>query len=283
MSAPAPSRSTGKFVLSIGLVNIGLDIFSGQEESRVSRATYIKHLNKVADANGVETEIEELHPVGQKQYDKINGADVQRSDTIKCVSSTDGTLVEIDDEELQQFVTAANGECEFVGFVKRAAFQEAYETEKLYQVRPGTVKVGTKKTSPFEKPFALFMEVMRIKHYVGLIKLTQRGVTRVYGLYPDGRLYSLLFDEEVREARPMPTATLSAPEKDMAGKLFDAFVLADAPVFEDTSSNAVLSYVEEKAKALANGEAIKMPEVITEDGGGESMDLMALLQASVGK
>lgn len=271
MSANAPSRSTASFTFTIGLVPMSVDIFSATEDSGVKRSTFV-------------TDKGELHPVGMTNYDKVTGENVNRADTIKCIEAPDGTVVPITDEEVQQLLTAENGEAEFIGFIKRGVFLENYVTEKLYQVRPQRApKVGTKRASksPYDKPFALFMKAMQRKHLVGLVKFTARGTTRYYGLLPEGRMYSLMFSEEVREARPMPDVELSANEAALAEKLLDQFTLQDAPEFTDETSAAIYEFVAAKAKAIANGEEIALPEIKAVDSADTSDDLAALLMGSV--
>lgn len=270
MSASAPSRASSSFTFTIGLVPISVDLFSGSEDSATSRHTYIRDRG-------------ELHPVGQTQYDKITGVNVQRADTIKCIEAADGTIVEISDEEIQGLLTAENGDAEFIGFIKRGVFLENYVTEKLYQVRPQRApKVGKTRASksPYDKPYALFIKAMARKHLVGLVKATARGTTRYYAMTPEGTMYSLLFSEEVREARPMPVVDLNDNELAMAEKLLDQFTLADAPEFSDETSLAIHEYVEAKAKAVANGEAVAMPVAKTNEA-DVSDDLSALLAGSI--
>jgi non-homologous end joining protein Ku len=269
MSAGAPSRASSSFTFTIGLVPISVDIFSGSEDSATKRSTYVR--------DG------DLHPVGMTQYDKITGKNVARGDTIKCIEAADGTIVDVSDEEIQQLLTAENGDAEFIGFLKRGDFLENYVTEKLYQVRPQRApKVGKTRAakSPYEKPFVLFMKAMARKHLVGLLKYTSRGTTRYYAIHPNGTMYSLLFDEEVREGRPMPEAEINPNELAMAEKLLDQFTLADAPVFNDETALTIHEFVQAKAKAMANGEQVALPEVKAQTAENVD-DLSALLAGSI--
>jgi non-homologous end joining protein Ku len=298
MSANAPSRASNNFVLSIGLVSITLDIYSGTEDSAIKRSTYFRHtvtetveeeveggrltLVEKPKLNDKGEPITELHPVGQTTYDKITGENLNKSDTIKVIECSDGSLVELPDEEIQGLLTQSNGAAEFVGFIKRGTFLENYVTEKLYQVRASR-HVGGKsvKVSPYDKPLALFFKVMASKHLVGLVKLTARGTTRFYGLFPDGRMYSVFFADEVREDRPMPTGEFNPKELDLASKLIEQFTLTDAPEFNDETADAVRAYAEDKAKKLANGEQVVTPTPKTDDESTGDFDLSALLAGSI--
>jgi non-homologous end joining protein Ku len=274
MPANAPSRKSFTITIPIGLVNLTLDGYSGTEESATRRSTYIK----ATDAKGVES----LHPVGMNSYDKVTGVNVSKSDCIKCVESADGTLVPVSDEEMQQFI-ADSGSCEFVGFITQAQYKKSYVEENLYQVRP-TTKIGGKTVkgdSPYAKPFALFSEVMAKENAVGIVKFVQRGTVRFYGWHADGTLRSLRYDEEVRESKPMPTATFSDAELEMGTKLIAAKRLDEAPVLEDVTNTKIAEFVEAKAKAMADGTEIVLAAATEETVDAPNDDLMALLAGSL--
>jgi len=274
MPANAPSRSTGTVPLTIGLMTLHLALYSSTEDSATRRSSYVE----ADDGNGNKV----LHAVGNKNYDKVTGNDVAKSDIIKVCEASDGTLVPVSDEELQAFCTE-NGTTEFIGFLDRDAYEANYVPEKKYQVRPAKLKVAGKTQkgeSPFAKPFALVLEALRTENKVALVKFTQRGTAKFYGLLPDGSFVSLLFDEEVREALPLPVVQFSADEKKLASQLVKKFTLKDAPVPTDESSAKIIEFVEEKAKAMAEGTEVVLPTV-NEPEIDTSADLMAMLSASL--
>jgi len=274
MPANAPSRSTGTVPVTIGLMTLHLALYSATEDSATRRSSFVE----ADDGNGNKV----LHPVGNKSYDKVNGADVEKSDIIKCCEASDGTLVPVSDEELQAFLSE-NGDCEFVGFLDRSQYEANYVPEKAYQVRPAKLKVAGKSQkgeSPFAKPFALVLEALRTENKVGLVKFTQRGNAKYFALGPDGSFTSLLFDEEVREALPLPVVQFTADEKKLAAALVKKFSLKDAPVLTDESSAKIQEFVETKAKAIAEGTEVVLPTV-NEPEVDTSADLMSLLSASL--
>lgn len=263
MPANAPSRSTLKITLTIGMINLPLDVFSAVEDSNVGRSMYFR--------NGAD-----LHKVGMTSYDVITGQNVDKSDIIKCIETPEGELVEITDDELQGLLASENGTCTFLGFLPTSDFD--YSTEKPYQVRPQKVKT---KVNPYEKPFTLIMESMRETGTYALISFVNRGRTRYAGIDADGNMVTLRFDEEVREQRPMPNTALSDQELAMGKTFVDTFKITDgAPVFHDDDSSKIMQFAIEKAKTLAEGGVVDIPvaESSTPDAGG---DLMALLAASV--
>lgn len=283
MPANPPSRSSGTIPLNIGLITIHLALYSGCEDSATRRSSYVEV--EVPDATNASKTIKVLHPVGMKNYDKITGNDVEKSDIIKCCESSDGTLVPVTDEELQQFLSE-NGTTEFVGFLDRDQYLANYVPEKKYQVRPAKLKIAGKSQkgeSPFAKPYALILDAMRTENKVALVKFTQRGTPKFFALLPDGSLVSLLFDEEVRADLPLPVVEFSNDEKKLAGQLLKKLTLKDAPVLSDESSTKVQEFVEEKAKAMAEGREIALPTVAEEEVPDTSGDLMAMLSASLGE
>lgn len=268
MPAPAPSRKSGTIPVTIGMVTMTLDLFSSAEESATRRSSYVR----IGD---------ELHPVGMTSYDKVTGSNIEKSEIVKCVEASDGTLVEVSDEEMH-LVMAEDGVSEFIGFLDNGTFRSEYVIEKKYQVRP-TTKIANKtvKVSPFAKPFAVFLEGMRQTNSVGIVKYVSRGNPKYYALLPDGSFFSLLYDEEVREDRPLPIVDLTDEEKAMGVKLVQKFTVDSTPVLTDETSTKVAALVEAKAEAIAKGEAFALPVAAepTESTGGD--DFMAAMMASL--
>lgn len=279
-SAPAPSRKSGGFTWNIGLLVIPLDKFSSSQDSATHRSQYTR---VVKDVNG--TKVEELHPVGMTSYDKVTGVNVTKDQIIKCVESLDGTLVEVTDDELQAFRSGDAGDTQFLGFIKRDEFEANYVTEKAYQARPAKAKLpngtSSSKPSPYNKVYALLLESMRQEESIALFKVTERGNEKPYALLPDGSLFSLLYDEEVREALPLPIAELSAAESKQGVGLVKKFLLNTPPVLTDETSAAVSEFVEAKAAAMAKGETVVLPEAVEAVAPKQEDDLMALLGASL--
>jgi DNA end-binding protein Ku len=270
MPTNPPARKTFTINVQIGMVTVTMDGYSSTEESATRRGSYIKK-------NGV------MHPVGVRNYDKVDGADVAKSDIIKCIESADGTLVPVSDEELAQFLTEGDPTAEFVGFLSVADYHASYLEENCYQIRP-TSKVGGKTVkgeSPYAKPFALFQDAMAAEGVVAIVKHAQRSTPRYYAWLPDGTLRSLRYDEEVRAPKPLPLVELSEPEKQMGRKLVQAKRLTEVPVLEDTTNAQIAEFVEAKAKIMAEGGEIPAVVVVEKEVAAPSDDLMALLNASL--
>lgn len=262
MPTDAPSRSTMKLTLTIGVIPLALDVFSAVEESAVKRATYVR-------------DGDVLHKGGLIPYDTVTGKTVTRDQLLLCIETPEGDLVEVTDDELQQLLVSENGICKFIGFIPVEQFN--YSTEKPYQVRPQKVKT---KVNPYEKPFALVMESMQRTSTIALLSFVSRGKTRYAAIASDGSMCTLRFDEEVRAQRPMPSVELGKQELDLGKLLVEKLTLGVPPVLHDEDSATVMDYALRKAKTQAAGETIVIaPPADAPAGGG---DLMALLSASVG-
>lgn len=263
MHAPAPSRSTTNVSLSFMMMNIPVSIYAGTSKSGVSRSRYVNR-------NG------EWHKVGNKYYDKQTGEEVEYADFQNLVETKNG-LVEITDEEIEALVEASSGTLTIKGFVKQDALSGGrYVPQKLYQVRPQKRKVGkTKEVDPgAERAFALLTTAMKKSGVLAVVKYSLRGNPRFGALLPNGRMYELAFDNEVREGLPLPEAELSEQELSMMEQLINQATEQDPPILKDDSTEKVMEYAEKKAES---GEAVELPEAKTESTG----DLMAALQASL--
>jgi DNA end-binding protein Ku len=268
MPASAPSRSTATISLGWGLVVIPTKLFSGTEDAGIKRSEY------VAVPVG---EKEELHKVGRKMYDKVTGDEVQQADVVKMFELGPESVVPLTDDEIATVVQAHKGVADIVHFLPLDVMGSGeYVVDSLMQIRPAQRKDGRRNVPDpaANKAFALLMASMKREGVFGLVAFTLRGKPKYAALMPNGRLYTLKFDEEVREDIPMPEAEFSANEVEMGRMLIRTIRSDEAPVLSDEASAKVRQYVEAKA----GGEieiAQPAPEVTT------STDLMAALEASL--
>lgn len=261
MPAAAPTRSTMKLILSVGPVVLPLDVFSSTEESATRRSTYVN------DAGT-------LHKAGMVPYDTITGAITSRDQLVMCVETIEGDLVEVNDAEMQALLASENGTCTFIGFIPQESFD--YSVESLYQVRPQKAKG---KVNPYEKPFMLVMAAMEASKSIALLSFVARGKTKYAAMGPDGSFVTLRFDEEVREDRPWPAATVSPEELTLGVTLLEKLTLDAPPVFHDEDSTKIADYALAKAKATAAGETVEIQTHV--DTVAPADDLLALLTKSI--
>lgn len=279
VSSDAPLYATGKppvksstaVTLSFGFVHIPCSLYSTIEEpaTPIRRHTYTKAGNAA----------------GKRDYDKETGENVEADQIIKKAEATDGTLVEVtDDEIIEAYERSGVTSGEILTFVPLSALTDGtYIAEGFHQLRPAKIKKkGTKSTmvpSPAaNKAFATLMAGMESRGVFALIKLVQKvtSVPRYAAVLPDGRLLVLCFASQIRQPRPMPTELPSEAEVQMVGALIDTIGI-ETPVLLSEEGEGLRAYVDAKAagsleKASDDVEAEPEPE----------SDLMAMLAASLG-
>lgn len=266
MPSSAPSRATMSLTLTIGMLPLPISVFTGTQESSVTRQMYVR-----------DAESGLLNKVGMTTYDTVTGKRIESTEVVKCIETPEGDLVEVSDDEMQSLLAAESGACTFIGFLPYDVFAGTYSLEKPYQVRAQKTK-----SNPYEKPFALVLESLRARNAVALFSFVSRGRTRYASLDCEGTMWTLRFDEEVREQRELPVPPLAEQELALGNQLIDTFMLGEAPLFNDEDSQQIMDFATEKAKAEAEGRSVEMPSA-SDPAPLPGTDLMSLLARSVGK
>lgn len=265
MPAPAPKRASASMTLSWGMVAIPVQLFSGTEDSSFSRSEYVKNDDGT------------YSKVGRKPIIKETGGDVDSTQVVKAVEVEDG-IVEISDEEVEGLIGATNGTAQIVCFIKQGVlFNGTYILGDLKQIRPAKRKSG--KQSVYDpaatQSFALLMAAMRKTASFAILKVVTRNKPQFAALLPNGDLYTLLFDEQVRERLPMPEADIEREAVQMGVELIEIAMRDEPPTLHDDSTRRIIEYAEKKAK----GEAKPVSAPSEDEGNGQ--DLMAALSAAV--
>lgn len=287
-SAKAPSRSTGNIVFTIGLVSLGLSTFAATEDSAVRRSMYVRCEVKGEDGkpktDDAGNQVYEYHKVGVTNYDQITMQNVDKDKILKMFECPDGTLVEITDDEIERLLTKDDQEAKLVGFLPYEEFARSYVVNGMYYARPQEITVGSgkkkQKARPYDKPFSLFCQAMERKGCVMLLSFVKGNRTNYAALLSDGRMFTLKYDDEVREALPINTVDVSEHELSLGATLIDQFTLSEAPVFLDEDSAVVTEYAVTKQAGRVEIDLTKKAgdeEVVAT----ETPDLMAVLQASL--
>ena len=265
--APAPKRATASMTLSWGMVAIPVQLFSGTESTGFTRSEYVKSY----DGDTVVYE-----KVGRKPINKETGEDVNYEDVVKAVEVEDG-IVEVSDEEVEAAMGAANGTAQVVCFIKQQVlFSGNYVLGDLRQLRPAKRKSGkqTVYDPAATQSFALLVAAMRRTASFAILKVVTRGKPQFAALLPNGDLYTLLFDEEVRERLPMPEVDIEREAVQMGVELIEMGMRDDPPTLHDEATKRIIEFAEAKAK----GEATP---VTTKTDDAPTVDLMSQLQAAV--
>lgn len=260
MKAPVPGRSTGSATIAFGMVSVPVSVYAGIE----SDAAKIKRKWRTGD--GAE--------VGYLTINKVTGEEITRSEIYDVYECDNGAEVPLDDAEIAKALGAENGTVEVIGFYPAEQASE-YVTENLLQVRPQN---GKGKARPFDKPFALLMGAMESTDTFALLNFTLRGKPSLGVLDSNGFLRVVRWENEVREARPMPETEVSEAEHGLAVALIETMRGAQAPQIACEAVEKVREYAETKAVSMGTG--APMP-VAAADNNEKISDLLGALDASL--
>ena len=199
---------------------------------------------------------------------------VPRDQMIKGYEFSKDHYVTFTPEELKALEEQSTQSIEVVEFVPISKIDPVYFDRTYYL---GTDKGGA-------KAYALLTKVMQATGRVALARYAARGKQYLVMLRPGDRglvMQQLLYADEVRsfEDVPVETAEVSAKELDLA-KLLVEQRAADGfqpETYEDDVRKRVLALIQKKV----DGQEISLAP--PEAGGGQIIDLMEALKASLGK
>lgn len=262
MPAEAPKRSSGSATLSYGPLTIPIQLFSGVEDIH---SRFVKRSEYTRDGE----------PVGRAPI--IQGSEppqLVEGDVLRCVETEHG-LVELTNEEIDSVLNLPEKQAEIVTFIPLHVMGAGYYMpETLMQVRPAKGKQRGTYDPAAAKAFTTLMKAMRQEQVFALTKLNLRGRPAYGALLPTGRLYRLLFDDEVREDLPLPDFEVSASDVALVREIIE--VSSKPPTLSNEHRHLILGYVEKKGK---EGQTIDQEPVPVE----ASDDLLAELRAAVRK
>lgn len=259
--APAPARSYAGFTLGFGLIAIPLSVHGGQAETRVSRREFYR-----------DTTAE----VGRQMIRKDTGEAIEYSDVTKRAVATDGTLVDLSNDEIDR-ISMPKGQAEILALVDTAEAHASYVVTGLTQVRPKKTRGVTDPT--VAKAWAIFTESLRRNDQVALVRAAVRGAPGHFLITADGDMLQVAPADAVREALPLHGDGVleSVSEAEMAmGSVLMGTIPTGAIVVKDDTASTIQAYVDEKAKT--DGHAAPAPVI---PAAAPASDLIAQLQASV--
>ena len=262
-------RSMWKGAISFGLVHIPVDMYTAVE----SKGLDLTMLDR-----------RDFSPVGFKRYNKGNGKEVAWDDIVKGYEYEDGEYVVLSDEDLRRANPEATQTIDIQAFVNAEDVPLIYYDQPYY-LAPG--KGGA-------KVYALLRETLREAGKIGIARVVIRVKQHLAALVCVGDtivLNTLRYPDEMRDAGelkiPSPdskTAAVTVKELKMAMALVEGMSEDWAPEqYHDTYREDVLALVKKKIKARQT-KTITQPEPEKEKRtSGKVIDLVALLQASLGK
>jgi len=263
------ARSMWKGAISFGLVHIPVDMYPAVE----SKGLDLTMLDR-----------RDFSPVGFKRYNKGNGKEVSWDDIVKGYEYEEGEYVVLSDEDLRR----ANPEA--TQSIDIQAFVEAEDVPLIYYDQPYYLAPG----KGGAKVYALLRETLREAGKIGIARVVIRVKQHLAALVCVGDtivLNTLRFPDEMRDPGelkiPSPnskTAAVTVKELKMAMALVEGMSEDwDPKGYHDTYREDVLAMVKKKIKARQTKTITEPEPEKKERSSGKVIDLVALLQASLGK
>ena len=261
------AREIWKGVISFGLVNIPVDLYSG-EKSKELKFTLLDRRN--------------MAPVGYRRVNKETGKEVPLEEIVKGYEHEKDRFVVVSDEDFRQANVQATQTIEIVAFIQADEINSIY-FDKPYFLTPG--KAGA-------KGYALLREVLRRTGKTGIANLVIHTRQHLAAVMVQGEILLvqlLRYANELRDPEEfdLPEGDLSAnriskKELDMAERLVEGMTEKWDPLkYHDSYRDDLMALIEKKIKA-GRSLAITEPEPEPERPRGDNViDLMKLLKRSL--
>lgn len=254
-------RAVWSGAISFGLVSIPVKLFTAVSSKTV-------RFNQIDRRTGSR--------VRQRLVSEADGREVERSDIAKGYQVSPGDYVLIDESELEALDPKAEHTIDIEEFVDLDEIDPMY-FDRPYWLAPDPTTV---------KPYALLAASMADSNKVAIARFVMRSRQQLAAIRSvDGRLVmsTMNWDDELVAPDELPGfdalagVEVSEREQGLADQLIDSLAADWTPEkYADTYREQVLALLERKA----SGEEIVSTATPT-DTGGEVVDLMAALEASV--
>jgi DNA end-binding protein Ku len=255
------ARSLASLTLSFGLVSIPVKVYSATESSASVRFNLLSK-----DGSRVRQQY-----VSEKDH-KV----VERADMVKGYEFEKDRFVLFTSDELKALDESASHSIEIVSFVPEKSVDPIY-FDKAYFLAPD--KRGG-------KPYALLMEAMRESGRCALARWVWKGkqyVVQVRAAEDGLVLQQLLYADEVRSMKDLgiEKVDVAKSELTLALQLIDQIAedAYDPSQFHDDEKQRVLEAIDKKIA----GKHIVAAEHAEQPGGGQVIDLMEALKASLAR
>jgi DNA end-binding protein Ku len=255
-------RALWKGAISFGLVNVPVELVSGEKRS--------------AELDFTMLDKRDLSPVGYQRINKASGKTVPWKEIVKGYEYKDGKYVVLSDEDFRRANVEATRTVDILAFVDLAEIPPQH-FDKPYYLVPS--KRG-------EKAYALLRETLAKAGKAGVATFVVRSKQHLAALLPAGDvllLNTLRYADEVRapDEIEVPTPKVTAKERELALKLVEDMSGKWQPKkFHDTFREDILKRVKQKVKAGQTEEITEAEETEARPK-AEVIDLMAALKKSV--
>lgn len=263
------ARALWKGAISFGLVHIPVELISASLDHELDLSMLDRR---------------DFAPIGYKRYNKRTGKEVEWDDIIKGYEYKTDEYVVLSEEDLKQANVKATQTIDILTFVDAAEVALTFY-EHPYYLLPA--KGG-------EKVYALLRETLRKANKVGIASVVMRTKQHLCALVCVDNaivLNTLRYADELRptEDLDLPGSTLKAAgitdkELKMALSLVEGMSEAWEPAqYHDSYREDVLALVKKKIKAKQTKTITPPAPEPEEEHGSNVIDLVALLQQSLGK
>lgn len=255
------ARSLASLSLSFGLVSIPVKLYSATESDKTISFNLL-----APDGSRVE----------QQYVSKASGVKVERADMQKGYEFEKDQFVVFSKDELKALEESPSHIVEILAFIPDKAIDPVYY-DKAYFIAPD--KRGA-------KPYSLLQDALLKSHRCALASWNWKGKTHMVQVRPTGEglvFQQLLWGEAVRSQKDLHIehVTVSEAELQLALKIIEQGEAAtyDPSQYEDEEKKRVLAAIDAKIA----GKQIVTPQEVSEVGGGQVIDLMEALRASLSK
>ena len=260
------ARSLWKGAISFGLVHIPVELYPAVTEKSLDLTMLDKR---------------DFSPVGFKRYNKHNDKEVTWDNIVKGYEYADGEYVVLSEEDLRRANPEATQTIDILAFV------DSQEVSLLYYDTPyflAPAKGG-------DKVYALLRETLQHAGKIGIATVVIRVKQHLAALVCVGDvivLNTLRYQDEIRDpgALKVPTtksAAVSDKEVKMALALVEGMAETWKPdSYRDNYREDILALVEKKVKARETKTITQPGKERAAHAGGNVVDLVALLQQSLG-
>ncbi|MFP3907752.1 MAG: Ku protein [Acidimicrobiales bacterium] len=255
-------RAVWSGAISFGLVSIPVKLFTAVSSKTV-------RFNQIDRRTGSR--------VRQRLVSEADESEVARSDIAKGYQLRPGEYVLVDDSELEALDPKAEHTIDIEEFVDLADIDPIY-FDRPYWLAPDPATA---------KPYALLAQTMAESNKVAIARFVMRSRQQLAAVRSvDGRLVmsTMNWADELVDPAELPgfealdDLEVSEREQKLAEQLIESLAADwDPTKYHDTHREQVLALIERKASG--DEEVVTTGE--TADTGGEVVDLMAALEASV--
>ena len=246
-------RAIWSGTISFGLVSVPVRMFPATE----SKELRFHFLHK-----------KDLTPIAYEKVRRDDREPVDPDEIVRGFEIEKGRYVPLEDEDLDRLDVELTHSIDICDFVDLSEIDPVY-FRKAYYLLPA---------DGAEKPYRLLVRALEETGKVAVAKVVIRNKQHLAAVRPyEGVLLleTMYYADEVRQPEDAPAPTVRKAEVDMAKTLIENLAAKwDPEKYHDRYRNELLELLQKKAE----GEPLPEPQA---DGGGEVIDLMEALKASV--